>query len=71
VVGEIELGDMAEDLAKYWEKLSLMEVEIAKVDAPELVIEPLVDRGSACVVGKLLVNRVVGKEIMKTLLIKA
>jgi hypothetical protein len=62
---------MTEDLAKQWERFSLMEVETLEVDAPEPVVEALVERGSTCVVGKLLADRVVGKEILKTPLIRA
>lgn len=36
-----------------------------------LTLPPLVARGNACVVGKLLVDRTVGKEIIKTPLIRA
>lgn len=65
------MGSTAEDLTKMWEKFNLMEEEDEEVDAPEEDLEPVVERGSACVVGKLLADRTVGKEIIKTPLIQA
>ena len=59
------------DLTKQWERLSLLEEENLEVPAVESVMEPLVDRGSACMVGKLLVDNIVGNEILKSLLIRA
>jgi hypothetical protein len=41
------------------------------VEAPDAALEPLVDRGTACAVGKLLAERTVGKEVLKTPMIRA
>jgi hypothetical protein len=60
---------MEEDIAKQW--FNLMEVETEEVDAPDAAMEPLVDRGTPCVVGKLLADRTLEKEILKTPLIRA
>lgn len=65
------MGSMTEDLTKMREKFTLMEEEDVELDAPEDKWEPVVERGSACVVGKLLADRVVGKEIIKIPLIRA
>ena len=48
-----------------------MEDEDEEVMAPKVEVVPMVDHGSACVVGKLLVERTVGKEIITTPLIRA
>jgi hypothetical protein len=63
--------NMEEDLTKQWEKFSLLDVEIEEVDALDAVMEPSMDRGTACVVMKLLAERTLGKEILKTPLIRA
>jgi hypothetical protein len=62
---------MEEDLAKQWERFNLLDVETEEVEAPDAAIEPLVDRGTVCVVGKLLADRILGKEILKTPLVRA
>ena len=62
---------MEEDLAKQWERFNLLDVETEEVEAPDATLEPLVDRGTACAVGKLLADRTVGKEILKTPMIRA
>jgi hypothetical protein len=67
----VEMGDMTEDVTRMWEKFNLLEVESVGIKTQEVDFEPLVVRGSTCVVGKLLADRVVGKEIIKTPLIRA
>ena len=62
---------MAEDLTALWGKLTLMDEEDTRLGITEHGIAPRVDRGHACVVGKLLVDRTVGKDIVKTPLIHA
>jgi hypothetical protein len=63
--------DMEEDLAKQWERFNLLDAETEEVEATDAVMEPLVNRGTACVVGKLLADRILGKEVLKTPLIRA
>jgi hypothetical protein len=65
------MGDMMEDVTKMWEKFNLLEVESVGIKTQEVDFEPLVFRGNACVVGNLLADRTVGKEIIKTPLIRA
>jgi hypothetical protein len=48
-----------------------MEVENVRVDISEQEVDSVVMLGLACIVGKLLADRVVGKEILKTPLIRA
>jgi hypothetical protein len=62
---------MEEDLTKQWERFNLLDAETEEVEAPDAALEPLVDRGTACAVGKLLEERTVGKEILKTPMIRA
>jgi hypothetical protein len=64
-------GEMEEDMNKLWEKFSLMEEEDEEVIAPEEEVEPVVERGSACVVGKLLADRTVGKDTIRVPLLRA
>ena len=52
-------------------KIDVMEEEDTRLGITKNGIAPLVDRGNACVVGKLLGDRIVGKDIMKTPLIHA
>jgi hypothetical protein len=65
------MSDMAKDMSKLWEKFNLTQEENEELVVPEAEVEPMVDRGNACVVGKLLADRTVGKEIIKTPLIWA
>ena len=62
---------MEEDLTKQWEKFNLLDIETEEVEAPDAAMEPLVERGMSCIVGKLLADRTLGKEILKTPMIRA
>jgi hypothetical protein len=62
---------MEDEMNKLWEKFSLMEEEDEEVFAPEEEVEPMVERGSACVVGKLLADKTVGKDVIRAPLIRA
>jgi hypothetical protein len=70
-VESMEMGDMTEDVTKMWERFNILEEESVGIKTCDDDFEPLVGRGSACVMGKLLVDRTVGKEIIKTSLIRA
>ncbi|XP_059436900.1 uncharacterized protein LOC132169985 [Corylus avellana] len=61
---------MAEDLSKLWGKLSLDEGEMMEVAIQPRMVEGVVSRGKFCVVGKLLTDCFVGKDIIKRTLIK-
>jgi hypothetical protein len=65
------MGDITEDVTKMWERFTLLEEESVGIQTHEGDFEPLVGRGSSCVVGKLLADRTVGKEVIKTPLIRA
>ena len=57
---------MAEDLAKMWMNLSLKEDEIVEWEAPVKECEEVSAQGQFCVVGKLIGDRFVSKETIKT-----
>ncbi|XP_059458315.1 uncharacterized protein LOC132187908 [Corylus avellana] len=56
---------MADKLTEQWEKFTLLEEESVGVDIPEHEIEMVVSQGSLSIVGKLLSNLVVGKDIVR------
>lgn len=59
---------MAEDLSKMWMKLSLTEEESVDLDTPEEELHDGVTRGKFYVLGKLIADRMVSKETIKTTL---
>lgn len=61
---------MADNLSKIWEKLSLKDDEIVEWEAPVGECEEVSSRGKSCVVGKLIGDRFVSKETIKTTLLK-
>jgi hypothetical protein len=61
---------MAEDLTKLWDNLSLNEGEIVNVNIQPQAVEGLVSRGKYCLEGKLLVDRFVGKDVVRRTLIR-
>jgi hypothetical protein len=65
------MGNPAEDLTHLWGSFTLKEDESEELAIGESAMAPLLSRGEACVVGKLLADRVVGKEVLKTPMIRA
>jgi hypothetical protein len=61
---------MADDLSRLWGNLSLDEGGIIELEIRPWSVEVVVSRGKFCLVGKLLTERYVGKEIIKRTLIK-
>jgi hypothetical protein len=61
---------MADELTKLWGGLSLSAEESKGVFVKKPTVRGLVSRGNSCLVGKLIVDRFVGKEIIKLYLIK-
>jgi hypothetical protein len=59
------MGNMAEDLTKLRGKFSLFEEESVGVEIEEDALADMVTKGKLCLVGKLITNRVVGKEVIK------
>ncbi|XP_059436194.1 uncharacterized protein LOC132169129 [Corylus avellana] len=56
---------MEEDLPKLLEKFTLTEDEELELEIPGEKFQELASRGKACIVGKLLTDRLVSKEIVK------
>lgn len=65
------MGNIVEELTKQWGKLMLREDENPGIVIKEQAIAPLVQRGQACLVGKLLTERSISKEILQTPMIRA
>jgi hypothetical protein len=61
---------MEEDLTKLWGKFTLTEEESVGFEAKEEVFKEAIVQGQSCIVGKLLVERVVGKESIRSTLIR-
>ena len=61
----------AEDLMQLWGSFSLTEDERNKMAIGETDIAPLISHGNKSVVRKLLVDRTMGKEIIRAPLIRA
>ena len=57
---------MANDLATLWANLALSEGEDDEVEIQARHMTKIVNRGQSCVVGKLMSERVVCKETLKT-----
>lgn len=64
------LFTMAEDLTKLWGNFSLSEEESVSVEVADQDLEGLVQRGQSCLVGKLIAERVVSKEIIKSAMVR-
>jgi len=62
---------MAEDLQEMWGKFSLNKDENSRVSLEDVEIAPMVHRGKICLVGKIMVDRIVPKEFFRALLIRA
>jgi hypothetical protein len=61
---------MVDDLFQMWKKLSLTEEESLDLDTPEEETHYRFTRGQFCALGKLIMNRMVSKEIIKTTLMQ-
>lgn len=61
---------MAEDLTKLWRAFSLSEDESLVVEAIEMEGHNINVRGRSCLVGKLLADRTIGKDSIKSTLIR-
>lgn len=61
---------MAEDLSKLWKNFSLSEEESSGVEAFDQGMQGTVDHGKNCLVGKLISDRVIGKDAIKSTLIR-
>jgi hypothetical protein len=69
-VVERDMGNIVEELTKQWGKLMLREDENPRIVIQEQSVTQLVQQGQACLIGKLLTERSIGKEILKTPMIR-
>ncbi len=61
---------MAEDLLNLWKIFSLSKEENLAVEASDQGLNNISDRGKSCLVGKLLADQIIGKDALKSTLIK-
>lgn len=59
----------ADDLTKMWGNFSLTEEKSGEVEIKDQILVKIVNRGQSCLVGKLVADRMVSKEIIKSTLI--
>jgi hypothetical protein len=64
-------GNTAEDLTRQWGKLTLRDDENPGIVIKSQTFSPLLQRGCSCMVGKLLTERFVDKDVLKTPMIRA
>jgi hypothetical protein len=64
------MGNMVDDLTKRWENFSLMEEESVTVEIEDKVVEDLVNKGKSYLVGKLIAERIVGKDTIRSTLVR-
>jgi hypothetical protein len=57
---------MEEDLSRRWENLSLTEAEDDVMEIREEKMEGMVRRGTSCLIGKLISDRYVSKEVIRS-----
>jgi hypothetical protein len=61
---------MAEDLTNLWGNLSLVEEEDDELEIADPAMDGLAQRGKLCLVGKLIADRLISKETIKSKLIR-
>jgi hypothetical protein len=61
---------MADDLTKMWGTFSLSDVEFAGVDFRDEDGEDIVEKGKSCLVGRLMADRIVGKDVIRAKMIR-
>jgi hypothetical protein len=61
---------MANDLVNMWGNFSLQEDEDTKVNIQDCVWGEIIQRSKLCIVGKLIADRWISKEIIRTKLIR-
>jgi hypothetical protein len=61
---------MAEDLSRMWDSFSLRDDEDAEMEIQQQAWEVGTLRGKSCLVGKLIADRMVSKEVIRTQLIR-
>jgi hypothetical protein len=64
-------GYMADELTRQWGKLNLREDENPGIVIKAQTVSPLIQRGRSCMVGKLLSERIISKEVLKVPMVRA
>lgn len=62
--------NMENGIPTSWEKFSLTDVEDLELSIPKVELHEGVTRGKTCVLGKLIVERMVSKEMIQSTLIQ-
>jgi hypothetical protein len=60
---------MVDDLRTLWQDLTLTEEESVEVVVQGRDVEKVVERGTSCLVGKLLADRIIGKDTIRSKLV--
>jgi hypothetical protein len=58
--------NMAKDLTRLWGSFTLLEEESYRVVVPITTLGRIRAKGHACLVGKLIANRIVGKDFIRS-----
>jgi hypothetical protein len=61
---------MADDLSTLWRNFSLSEEESLEVEVTVLVMNVFAMRGRSCLVGKSIVDQIIGKDAIKSTMIR-
>jgi hypothetical protein len=61
---------MAEDLTNLWRNFSMSAKESLTMEVPTKGLTTIDDGGKSCLVGKLLTDRIIGKDTIKSTLIR-
>jgi hypothetical protein len=64
------MGGLPEDLSKLWSRLRLSEAESSDVVLQEDIVEEGVSKGQNCLVGKLVVDRVIAKNTVRAMMMR-
>ena len=64
------LRAMGDELLNLWANLSLSKVEDGELEIQSTVVKEVVQRGQLCIVGKLVSERMISKEIIKNTLMR-
>jgi hypothetical protein len=62
------MGSTAADLTKLWGKFSLSAEESVGVEVEEGAVVEIMTKGKLCLVGKLIANQLLSKDIIKATL---
>lgn len=67
---DLEGSRMADDLSSMWQDFNLSEGENDEVIVQQQAVEEIVTRGNSCLVGKLIADRIIGKDTIRPKLLQ-